>query len=75
MKVVFGCDHAGYRLKEELIAWLRESGYEVLDKGTFSEETVDYPDFIAPAAEAVARGLWRPRRNSTRAALGDMAKA
>src|SRR5262249_22895283 len=56
MKVVFGCDHAGYRLKEELVEWLRGSGYEVIDKEAFGEDPADYPDFIPPAAKAVANG-------------------
>jgi ribose 5-phosphate isomerase B len=56
MRVSMGSDHAGYRLKEELKAFLREEGHEVLDFGTDSEETVDYPDFCAAAARAVIDG-------------------
>ena len=56
MRVSMGCDHAGYRLKEELKAFLHEEGHEVLDFGTDSEETVDYPDFCAAAARAVVDG-------------------
>jgi ribose 5-phosphate isomerase B len=56
MRVSMGSDHAGYRLKEELKAFLREEGHEVLDFGTDSEETVDYPDFCAAAARAVVDG-------------------
>lgn len=51
-----GCDHAGYRLKEVLRAFLLEEGHEVLDFGTDSEETVDYPDFCAAAGRAVVDG-------------------
>jgi ribose 5-phosphate isomerase B len=51
-----GCDHAGYPLKVELKAYLSEHGHEVLDFGTDSEETVDYPDFCAAAARAVVDG-------------------
>lgn len=51
-----GCDHAGYPLKEALKAFLVEEGHEVLDLGTDSEETVDYPDFCAAAARAVVQG-------------------
>ena len=56
MKVSLGTDHAGFHYKEKVKALLGELGHEVKDFGTFSEETVDYPLFIRPAAEAVARG-------------------
>jgi ribose 5-phosphate isomerase B len=56
MKISLGTDHAGFRYKEKVKAFLTELGHEVKDFGTFSEESVDYPVFIRPAAEAVARG-------------------
>ena len=56
MKISLGTDHAGFRYKEKVKAFLTEIGHEVKDFGTFSEESVDYPIFIRPAAEAVARG-------------------
>ncbi len=56
MKVSLGSDHAGYQLKEKVRALLESLGHEVVDFGTFNEESVDYPLFIRPAAEAVARG-------------------
>jgi ribose 5-phosphate isomerase B len=56
MKVSLGTDHAGYRLKEKVKELLHSLGHEVVDFGTFSEEAVDYPIFVRPAAEAVARG-------------------
>lgn len=56
MRVSMGSDHAGYRLKEELKAFLAEQGHEVLDFGTDTEEMVDYPDFCAAAARAVVDG-------------------
>ena len=56
MRVSMGCDHAGYPLKEVLRAFLVEEGHEVLDFGTDSEETVDYPDFCAAAGRAVVDG-------------------
>ncbi len=56
MRVSMGSDHAGYRLKEELKTFLQTEGHEVLDAGTDSEETVDYPDFCAAAARAVIDG-------------------
>lgn len=56
MRVSMGSDHAGYRLKAELKTFLQTEGHEVLDVGTDSEETVDYPDFCAAAARAVIDG-------------------
>lgn len=56
MKISLGTDHAGFRYKEKVKALLVELGHEVLDFGTFSEEPVDYPLFIQPAAKAVAQG-------------------
>src|SRR6478672_9644497 len=56
MKISLGTDHAGFRYKEKVKELLTSLGNEVKDFGTFSEEPVDYPLFIRPAAEAVARG-------------------
>lgn len=56
MKIAIGSDHAGFRYKQAIIAHLRKAGHEVADFGTGSEESVDYPDFIRPVAEAVAAG-------------------
>src|SRR3954464_2605042 len=56
MKISLGTDHAGYRYKEAVKQLLESLGHEVKDLGTFSEEPVDYPLFVRPAAEAVARG-------------------
>lgn len=56
MKIAIGSDHAGFRYKQEIIRHLLENGHEVQDFGTHSEASVDYPDFILPVAEAVARG-------------------
>ncbi|CAN5722408.1 ribose 5-phosphate isomerase B [soil metagenome] len=56
MRIALGTDHAGYRLKEKVKTLLEELGHEVVDFGTNSEDAVDYPLFIRPAAEAVARG-------------------
>ena len=56
MKISLGTDHAGFRYKEKVKELLTSLGHEVKDFGTFSEEPVDYPLFIRPAAEAVARG-------------------
>jgi ribose 5-phosphate isomerase B len=56
MKISLGTDHAGFDYKERIKAWLIAAGHDVVDFGTNSEETVDYPLFIRPAAEAVAAG-------------------
>ncbi|HTD67728.1 MAG TPA: ribose-5-phosphate isomerase [Candidatus Limnocylindria bacterium] len=56
MKIALASDHAGFEYKEAIKGWLSQQGHEVKDFGTFSNERVDYPDFIRPAAEAVARG-------------------
>ena len=56
MKIGIGSDHAGYRYKEEIKRFLSQEGHEVRDFGTDSEESVDYPVFCRPVAEAVARG-------------------
>lgn len=51
--IVLGADHAGFEYKEAVKNYLIEQGYMVLDKGTHSTESVDYPDFIHPVAEAI----------------------
>ncbi|HEU4934727.1 MAG TPA: ribose 5-phosphate isomerase B [Pyrinomonadaceae bacterium] len=56
MKIAIGSDHAGFKYKEKIKEFLQEQGHVVNDFGTFSEEPVDYPLFIRPVAEAVARG-------------------
>ena len=56
MKIAIGSDHAGYTYKQAIIAHLKRLGHEVQDFGTDSEESVDYPTFCRPPAEAVARG-------------------
>jgi ribose 5-phosphate isomerase B len=54
--IAIGSDHAGFKYKELIKATLLEDGHSVRDMGTVSEDPVDYPDFIRPVAEAVARG-------------------
>jgi ribose 5-phosphate isomerase B len=56
MRIAIATDHAGLPLKEAVATWLREHGYEVIDFGVTTPEPVDYPDYIAPAARAVAAG-------------------
>jgi ribose 5-phosphate isomerase B len=56
MKLAIGADHAGFPLKEALKEALRQRGHEVVDLGTTSPESTDYPDYARAVAEAVRRG-------------------
>ncbi len=56
MKIAIGSDHAGFNYKEMIRKHLADKGIEVRDFGAFSPESSDYPVFIRPVAEAVARG-------------------
>lgn len=56
MKIAIGSDHAGFLYKEAIRKYLAECGHAVKDFGTHSEDSVDYPIFIRPVADAVARG-------------------
>jgi ribose 5-phosphate isomerase B len=56
MRIALAADHAGYQLKDELVRWLREQGHQVSDLGTNGPESVDYPEFGARLAGAVASG-------------------
>lgn len=56
MKIGIGSDHAGFAYKEKIKMLLAQLGHEVADFGTHSTDSVDYPVFIRPVAEAVARG-------------------
>jgi ribose 5-phosphate isomerase B len=56
MRISLGADHAGFLLKEAIKEHLTTAGHEVRDFGTASDESVDYPDYGAPAARAVAQG-------------------
>jgi len=56
MRIALAADHAGYLLKDELARWLSEQGHEVSDLGTNGPESVDYPQFGARLARAVAGG-------------------
>lgn len=51
--IAIGCDHAGFPYKNDIIAFLKEKGYTVEDKGTFSLDSVDYPDFAHQVAQAI----------------------
>jgi len=56
VKIALASDHAGFAYKERIKQHLARLGHEVVDFGTHSTDRVDYPRFIGPAAEAVARG-------------------
>jgi len=56
MRIALAADHAGYLLKDELAAWLREAGHEVTDLGTNGPESVDYPEYGGRLANAIANG-------------------
>ena len=55
-KLAIAADHAGYSLKQKLLKHLVKEGYEIKDFGSFSEDSVDYPDFAHPLANAVENG-------------------
>ena len=56
MKIALGCDHGGLNLKNAIKKHLEENNYEVEDFGTYSTDSVDYPDYAKKAAMAVANG-------------------
>ena len=56
MRIALAADHAGYVLKDELAAWLRDAGHEITDLGTNGPESVDYPEYGAKLARAVGSG-------------------
>lgn len=57
MKIYFGTDHAGYELKEQLVPFVSDLGHEVADMGAQEfDPNDDYPDYVAPVAEAVSNG-------------------
>ncbi|MEO6248938.1 MAG: ribose 5-phosphate isomerase B [Sphingomicrobium sp.] len=56
MRIALSADHAGFELKDALAAWLGEAGHDLLDLGTHSTASVDYPDYGARLARALAEG-------------------
>ena len=56
MRVALGADHAGFELKEAIKQWLADDGHAVIDLGTDSTESVDYPDYAAAVGRAVVSG-------------------
>lgn len=55
-KIALASDHAGYYMKNKVLEYLLKEGYEVKDFGSFSEDSVDYPDYAHPMSEAVLSG-------------------
>lgn len=53
-KIAIGSDHKGYHLKQKIIDYLKSTNFEIVDEGTFSEDSVDYPDYAYQVAEKVA---------------------
>ena len=58
MKIVVGSDHAGFKLKEAIVQYLKNQEFDCIDLGTFSEESVDYPDIGIKVARKVADGMY-----------------
>ena len=56
MKIAIACDHGALALKDAVAAHLQKKGFEVKDFGTYTAASCDYPDFVGPAAQAVAAG-------------------
>lgn len=56
MNISIGNDHAGTAYKNTLVNWLKQQGHEVVNHGTDSAESVDYPDFIHPVAQDIENG-------------------
>src|ERR1039458_6473864 len=56
MKIGIGSDHAGFRYKEIIRAHLAKAGHEVVDFGAYNPDRTDYPKYVRPVAQAVARG-------------------
>ena len=54
--IALGADHAGVQYKNEIITWLQEKGYTTKDFGTYTTDSVDYPDFAHPTATSVETG-------------------
>jgi RpiB/LacA/LacB family sugar-phosphate isomerase len=56
MKISVGSDHAGFLLKQEVVAHLKSSGHEIIDLGTNSTDPVDYPDFAEAVGKSILEG-------------------
>jgi len=55
VKIAIGSDHAGFLYKEQIVEYLKKNNFQVQDFGTYSDEPVDYPDFVRPVAEVVTK--------------------
>lgn len=53
MRIAMGCDHAGFRLKEAIKAYLAAKGIKIIDEGTYSEDAVDYPDLAKKVVQDI----------------------
>ncbi|AZN38618.1 ribose 5-phosphate isomerase B [Paenibacillus albus] len=56
MRIAIGADHAGYRLKDEIVPFIQSLGHEIEDVGCNCDQSVDYPDYALPVADLVASG-------------------
>ncbi len=56
LRIAIGSDHAGFQYKQKILAWLQEQNFKTADYGTYSEESMDYPDAAHPVADAVEKG-------------------
>lgn len=56
LPIVIGSDHAGFHYKEKIKTWLEQQGWSIVDKGTHSEDSTDYPDYAHPVATMVEEG-------------------
>jgi ribose 5-phosphate isomerase B len=56
LPLAIGSDHAGFHYKEQLKVWLEQQGWQVIDKGTYSTDSTDYPDYAHPVAGMVEKG-------------------
>ena len=56
MKIAIACDHGGLALKTRIVEFLKENDYQIMDFGTTTADSCDYPDYALPAAEAVSKG-------------------
>ena len=54
--IAIGGDHAGFAYKTEVVKWLSEKGYQLVDKGVFNDKSADYPDYAHPVANDVEEG-------------------
>jgi len=55
LPIAIGCDHAGFEYKTKIVPWLKQKGWQVNDLGTYSPDSVDYPDYVHPLAASVEK--------------------